>query len=616
MKEKKVKVKWDDLSTLEQEVMVKQCTTQAVVNAYLICYKTMEKALNQIKKDCPEYLKITLKVQENMKAETVAYEYNYSEDVIMPVIMRLHEQGRYFDAYCKTLEELCAKNIRMTYIPPKYVTEEMMCINAKNNSQALAYMDRSKVTANVIMAALEYKYEYVTTYLHNYMDLLNDEQLTEILLRTRDAVNIIPSDRWTKDMLYKYLEHHVRSNIPCQIDYSCKIPNELKDKVYWRSLCMLSGYWYSQIPNEKKEEIIIPKLIQATIDFWDRNEGKTTYNGLGWMLESLPEKYITEELQVEVCRRYPPAVKTVLKQSNGKVLKEEFLDKIAAYGNYDFLDWPEDKYLPQKYLDIKNKQFIRSRWGNKEAFCSKEHSLEEWTEYIKHHGEAIDCVPQKYISKELCIEAMRSNGFAALAKIPDLYKTKDFWETVIKERTYYRPVRVPEEYLTKEEVIEFCKAKKLRDDRDLPEKFKTEEVLLHLVSGENIFIERKYQTQAIIDSSLEKAKTEQSKVFILSKSKKEFWRKEMIDKLCCEYAGTIQLKDNLTKEQIDLCVKSFPQNILSAPQWYREQLRNQSELSNEDVMAVSRISETETKNVVIEEPVEYSQISIWDILAS
>lgn len=606
----KMKIKWTELSVLEQEALVKYYTNRKAVNAYLLCYKNIDTAIKELAKIFPEYLQVKL---EN-EIDGDVYQYYYTEKETVPVIKHLCKENRYFEKEYDSLEEFCAADTRMAYIPKQFVTEELMCINARNNNCALSYMDKSDVTKKVIMAALECKYNNVTTYLHLFVDLFDEEELTKIILECRGAVNEIPKERWTKKMLYAYLEHLVRNNIVPDLDYQCKLPEELKDKVYWRSMCMLHGYYYSLIPEELKDTVIIPKLIQATIERWDKRQHTTGYNGMDWMLGSLPKKYITEDLQIQVCIRNPAAIRHV-KEQNGKIT-EGFCEKLEKYGSLDFLYWMEDKDLPEKYKKIKMNQMLRNRFSSSEAFCSKKHSKEEWEIYIRYHGECIDKVPNAYLSENMCLDAMRANSFAALSKIPEEFKTEHFWETVVKERIYNKPVHVPEKYLTKEEVISFINEHHLQEEKDIPVNYRTEDVLLNLVSvPNNIYISKESQTQAIVDKAVNTATTPYTKVFVLSKCKRCLWRDDVVTDLCRFCKNTILLADKgLTKEQLDVSIKTFPENILRAPLWYKEIIRKEGGLFAEIESAEKNTCEHhENIDLDVIEIENFTQISLWDL---
>lgn len=107
-------------------------------------------------------------------------------------------------------------------------------------------------------------------WLFQYVDILSDDELLEVLCANSDGLSNVPAERWNKELLYHYLEHCVRNYKDTGfMDYMAKLPEELKDKVYYQCCCMTGGFYYSKIPEEMKKTVISWKLVTETIRRWD-----------------------------------------------------------------------------------------------------------------------------------------------------------------------------------------------------------------------------------------------------------------------------------------------------------------------------------------------------------
>lgn len=79
------------------------------------------------------------------------------------------------------------------------------------------------------------------------------------------------------------------------------------------------------------------------------------YNGLGWMLQYLPEEFKSKEVCLEVCKRYPYAIRYV---PNEFVEDDSFWNELLSNGCYTpllNLEKDQEKHLSNKYRDFKKR---------------------------------------------------------------------------------------------------------------------------------------------------------------------------------------------------------------------------------------------------------------------
>ena len=350
-------MKFKNLPQKEQEGYVINYTDPIKIKIYLLCYQNVEKAIKKLKENDKDALSIDTIIRREDTEEHIKASAN---DTI-PVIKVLISEGKYFHKKrdYQTLAELVEKESRaLNMIPKEFVTDELVDHAIKHQK----YLHVRDIPARFMTAkrfvTLCKKDWSAVNWLSQYIDLLSDENLLEVICENSGGLREIPIERWNKDLLYHYLEYCVRNYKDTGFtDYMIKLPDELKDKVFYQCCCMTGGFHYSKIPENLKKIVISWKLIAETIrrwDIYDRGNGNHMYyNGLGWMLQYLPEEFKSKEVCLEVCKRYPYAIRHV---PNEFVENDSFWNDLLSNGCYTpllNLEKDQEKHLSNKYRDFK-----------------------------------------------------------------------------------------------------------------------------------------------------------------------------------------------------------------------------------------------------------------------
>ena len=473
-------------------------------------------------------------------------------------------------------------------------------------------------------------------WLYQYVDLLSDDELLEVICTNSEGLSNIPVERWNKEMLYHYLEYCVRNYKETGfMDYFVKLPEELKDKVYYQCCCMTGGFYYSKIPENMKQEVISWKLVAETIRRWDienQKEGSHMhYNGLGWMLQFLPLEFKTKEVCLEVCKRYPYAISHV---PEGIIEEESFWEELLRNEYFTpllELEKDQEKHLPKKYSEFK-KAVNREDEISRGTFKPK--TEDEWKLLLSKHGEKINDIPDKYMSIEMLLIAMRSNSYAVekntdvINRLSDSDKVK-FWNTVVEERLFRKPISVPDEYMSKEVICDWLKGKYCYDTSDIPETYRTEDILIAIANAhpDRFTYEYDVQTQKLIDTIMSLQEKDICKAIYLKKVRPDLRRKELVDKLCLTVPSEMLSLDSILKEQIDAIISHSPSLIVDAPMWYIRELRagEQNKDTEKPYLESDNIPHMDAHtNVPIKKQIEFpdiiiddwKQISIFDIIGA
>ena len=630
--------KFKELPKKEQEGYVIAYTNAIKVKTYQLCYRDIGEALKKLKEDDEDALSIEAIIKRKDGSSSTEESIKASAKDVIPVIEALVKSGRYFSKNhdYQTLGDVVVKESQsLSMITDDFITEELVDYAIESKKYLNVRDIPSKFMTARRFVTICKKDRSAVNWLFQYVDILSDEELLEVLCANSDGLSNVPAERWNKELLYHYLEYCVRNYKDTGfMDYMAKLPEELKDKVYYQCCCMTGGFYYSKIPEEMKKTVISWKLVTETIRRWDiaQEEGRLiSYNGLGWMLQFLPIEFKTKEVCIEVCKRYPYAIEHV----PNKIIEDDSFWEELLRNEYFApllqLEKKQIKHLSKKYLELKKEVNVVDEIG-RGTFKPK--SEEEWKLLLNRHGEKILDIPENFLSAEMLLIAMRSNSYVVEKNTDVIDKLSEpdkklFWNMVVKERLFTKPISVPSEYMSKEVICDWVKGKYCYDAKDIPKVYHTEDVLLELAKAhpDRFTYDYDIQTQKLIDTIMSLAEKDICKAIYLKKVRPDLRRKSLIDELCLTVPREMLSLDSISKEQIDVILSHSPDLIIDTPMWYIRELRSgkQNKDTGKPALEANNIPHMDVyTNAPIKKQIEspdimiddWTQISIFDILAA
>ena len=630
--------KFKELPKKEQEGYVIAYINAIKVKTYQLCYRDIGEALKKLKEDDKDALSIEATIKRKDGSSSTEESIKASAKDVIPVIEALVKSGRYFSKNhdYQTLGDVVVKESQsLSMIPDDFITEELVDYAIESKKYLNVRDIPSKFMTARRFVTICKKDRSAVNWLFQYVDILSDEELLEVLCANSDGLSNVPAERWNKELLYHYLEYCVRNYKDTGfMDYMAKLPEELKDKVYYQCCCMTGGFYYSKIPEEMKKTVISWKLVTETIRRWDiaQKEGCIiSYNGLGWMLQFLPIEFRTKEVCIEVCKRYPYAIEHV----PNKIIEDDSFWEELLRNEYFApllqLEKKQIKHLSKKYLELKKEVNVVDEIG-RGTFKPK--SEEEWKLLLNRHGEKILDIPENFLSAEMLLIAMRSNSYVVEKNTGVIDKLSEpdkklFWNMVVKERLFTKPISVPSEYMSKEVICDWVKGKYCYDAKDIPKAYHTEDVLLELAKAhpDRFTYDYDIQTQRLIDTIMSLAEKDICKAIYLKKVRPDLRRKSLIDELCLTVPREMLSLDSISKEQIDVILSHSPDLIIDTPMWYIRELRSgkQNKDTGKPALEANNIPHMDAyTNAPIKKQIESpdimiddrTQISIFDILAA
>jgi len=559
------------------------------------------------------------------KPETEKIERKINGDVIVvekkevyPILKELFEDGIIFKDVA--IEDLLKrKGCLIQYIEEP--TEEQQVIALTQEIVSKRYIKNLCDKAKEILLTHTSAGGYIYADKED-INNLNDAELMHYLAINPKLATMIEEDRWTQDMVTEYLRKMVQDNRSELIgDYQNRvhIPEKFRDKIYYRSYCMVDGYNYSKIPVDKRDEYIMPKLIWYTL------EHSKSYVGTLWMFQYLPEKFKTEDICLECCVKHFGCVKYLPKQYHSN----DFYKKLFDAGRYNILDDVdyskmseeliveaiENSYgswqpnIPSKYITEKVAMALARIPRALEAKIPKKFLTKEWyEEHARLTGE-LGSVPEKYRTEELCISAVIKKPLVSRYAVPEKCKTKKYWETVIENMAFSKLTDIPEEYLTEDLIVNYFVEHKYNALQEIPEELRSEELFVRIIEA------APYMSMEILKISDSVAIVEATKKAFANNSISDNYARfrtalefketprEIIEEFIEKRADAILLK-GLTEEDIKRSLEKFPENVLYVSE-------KEYEKSSETLVV------TQPKPISLLPDVSvFEQISIWDILSA
>jgi len=428
-------------------------------------------------------------------------------------------------------------------------------------------------------------------YLRQDEELFNDISKEEIEKIVRDvpaAMSGVPKELINAKLVHLFLEGLVKENCAYLEGAFSNIPEEYKDKFYWQCMCMVHGYNYSLLPKTLREEYISSKLIKYTLT------NATSYVSTYWMYEHIPERLKTQELSIECIQKHFGCIshipenfkndefyRNLAAADNGKmswfrsldiktISKTVFQELVQMYHIKEIPDNTPSSYITSDIADI---LAINHNNVIPKNICTKEY-------YDKMAKQGLyNRIPEDELTKERCIDLVKSNKYRVLEHIPEQIKTNDFMQMVIQEE-YYSSLKEIQDYLTDEIVKNAIVNGKVSSFDELPKEYRTVEMIEVLVdySDRWLDIPEEYQTEGICKKMLkhcDKQKYEWIYMLLRMKYKTE----EDIEYAILHFRDAIKIPE-LSREHIEQSLLRFPENILQVPKWYFDQPKIEEKHSN------------------------------------
>lgn len=529
------------------------------------------------------------------KGMTIEKGEKITQEEMISLIFEMTEEGTFFEKD-RSKEEILRLHpksllsIKDTDWTPELITPVMV----HRPEMFVPYCKDHPEFQPILLSHVKYLSKETRSFFLN----LTEEDLTEVLQNNPALLKELPEDKYTKKIVYDYLQKMVKDNRSEIIDYQCKIPEQFRDKIFYQAYCMVDGYNYCKIPEEMKDTVIGWKLIHYSI------EHQKSYIGFYHMMSALPKKFLTEEICQILCMKHFCCIEFVPE----KFKTEEFFQVLIDNGQYSCFDPKMTDKQIISCLEHNGKMSLNHEVSIINKFRSKELDIaiaryetracekipsKRWNEelaaaHMENHGYNIDKIPKQLITEDLCVMAYKGHPYATMRYIPDEFKTDSFYRRIVEETNFY-PCDVPEKYLTEDLIIDYLERNTYSSMDYIPKAFHTERVLkryseLHITRY--VYPEESYTRQAMQECCYDR-----EKIVVFKKCMVQ--PKDICMELIQKAASAIDSIHEPTREMWNLSIKYFPENILKAPDWYFEEVPEIADHEDEDFGENVEISQEE-----------------------
>lgn len=513
-----------------------------------------------------------------------------------------------------TINDLLSKDGRLI----KYIKEpssEQQLIALQNNIP-----NSIREISNLSLEAKRYILENSTCGEWEWIEEYWDGAIIALLEINPDIALLIPEEKWTQEMVYAYLKKMVNDNRSELIDdyqHRVKIPNALRDKVYYRAYCMVNGYNFSKIPTEYINE----KIIDYCLDH------ETSFVGTLWMYRNIPDEFKTLDRSLKCCFKHFACVEYL----PNYLMTDVFCNMLMDAGQYNIAA----ALLKHCTEDTIVRMLIEGRKSCQTVNIPKDKMTQKIANAMASCNNALEQVPKKYQTKEfweirakgnahgisqvenltddILIEAARKNILVVVSEVPAEKLSENFWKTVAEENLFVHIKNFPKQYakyLTQEVICKHI-IKRPYELEHLTEDQKqlvTDECLMACLEEnprhwDNVLKFR--ENTAIRNKILEIAESEYQKFYMITQF--SYVEPEIIDSYIETQPNAITLK-GINKEQIKKSISCFPENILLYPNIF----------TDKEKPVAAKEEKTDYKSIFDRITVEtkYEQMSIWDIIVA
>ena len=502
--------------------------------------------------------------------------------------------------------------------------EEMQITAVTHSPYTMKYIQNAtKETKRVYLLAKRYdapQMGYCRTDAEEFRDFTSEE-IAKIVYEKPAAMSGVPTEIITEDIVYYFLKGLVEQKLPYLDGGFSNIPEEYKNKFYWQCMCMVNGYNFSRIPQEKREEYVSDKLIRYCI------EKSNSYVGISWMYQYIPEKFKTKEISIlsilhhPYCIEYLPeefkteefymelaASDETLKADNhytwfekmdAKMMSKDFFREMVL--KYHITRIPEK--IPASYYDEETAMILAENANND---IPKAVQTERYYDAMAELG-YINRIPEEKLNEERCLKLARSKKYRVLSKIPESFKTESFMATVLREKLYLDLEDIIN-HVTTDIVMDAIKERRITNFKEIPVSFRSCEMVDLLADHGNGCreIPYEYQTEKSCQQLLSKCDKNRHEWFY-HLERCRYKTEDDIEYAIEHYKQAINLPE-ITREQIDRSVAKYPQNILYVPEWYLKQERKEEKTEEKTTQ------KQEVKKVIIQEKTTFTQLDLFGLL--
>lgn len=546
--------------------------------------------------------------------EPIKYIYTLSKkDVQSYLLDNLDVTFFMNDTY--TLEDVLKRRGRAV-IPILDVISEELLLTALGSWNFYEDIPENRRSWKIKLATLiKYPYE-----MSKIQDVLSDEQVIEAIRENTEVFRYLNKERVNKNILYSYLERMVKTKQ--KVDYLSLnlVSDELKDRVYWQAICMSNPYYLKTCPTE----YISGKLIKYVESKFEESLERSDYTAPLSLLEALSDELKTRDICMKACLKHFAAVKLIPKEFQN----DEFYEELIERGQVDFitnvdLNTISPELLEKAILSMKENHYFHF-WQNKipasiwtegviKAVAQRhQHALEEIPSnkitkeiclmHMRVNGNNLDQVPAMFMDMDVIRAAMQCSGYGAYRRVPEKFKTKEFYEEMIRERWIYNK-DIPVEYYSEEMVLDYIEHGKSLELSKIPSEYLTEKVIKSYIRREKQNCKRvphiaqdlqtPEMTQWIIDE-MEDLNEIKNHLYMLPHISEE-----ILDKLLDEYGvRLLQFLRYPKKGILDKILSLDPYTIIEMPEWYREEFRK----GNGTVTKVATIVESHGEMPLMPKP--------------
>lgn len=620
MKEETIK-----LSEREKELIVKDYYE----NSYELLYHMKTGTTSDFLEQVPE---IARKCEDYRNWHTAIYKISAKEvkAILSKMIADNSLQMKISETDNGALRS-CGKLLLL--IPSELWTEKMVCTALNQDPKLYDNFPEEMKTKYFCQYIARIKYTIST-------ESFSQEELIAAINYEPEVYEHLSKEEVTRELLHAYLKKCARDGYNPKCFYWQNVPEELKDKTYYQAKAMENPYYLSECPEQYRSA----KLIEFCVNKMLTTDGY--YTEALSLLRALKEDEITEEIAFACCKKHFSGITLIPKAFKN----DEFYKKLMDAGQYMFLHEVDFETISTDLiLECLKRMKVGQFWFWHEKFPKKIWTPEIVMEYARVSNQFYAHVPKKSLTKEACIINLKhhkslenfpkewldaevidiamGNSYGIIDKIPDEYKTEEFYKKHITNcNLSFKDI--PEEYITKDVVIAYATAGKTVDFTKIPQKIITKEIIQALYNNWNKYhFSQGHQTPEICRWIYEVLRDNEGlKVVGNNLYMLPHLSEDMIKELHTEFTAKDILKKCLssyiTEEMCAIlyamdadCIIYMPERIRAT---YRAILNGQSKQEKKEpveekvVKLDKKVAEKEADECIIS---TFTQLSLFDFIA-
>lgn len=490
----------------------------------------------------------------------------------------------------KTIPELIRQDgYLIFYLSEDDWTDEMVSIAVKKDKNIYTKLPVHYQQKFAIKKAYVDAFPYLVSQIK-----LSEEELVCIIKENPDIFTHISRENVTQNTLYAFLERLIKSEYAPSSYYWNNIPDEFKDKVYYQARSMANPYYLKDVPDEYKCYKLYAYIYEHMLD------KKNSYTCPLSVLQYFPDNEITEEMALTCCVNHFSSVKLI----PDKYKNDDFYRKLISNGMYSFIQTVDLYTISSALVEECLRNIKPQFWFWQEKFPKnfwtpgivKEYARvspmffkhvpakliteeDAITNLVIH--KSIEEFPKKYLS-EKAIDALMTNSYGIIGKIPDKYKTDAFYKKHIANHNLCFK-DIPLEYITEEVITSYIAAGKTVNFERIPQSMITEEMIYHLYqSNQHYHFSQGYQSPQITTwifnaiKEISGIKEVRKYLYMFSHITTEVFL-ELCETFSVSVIISSILPNYITEDICDVAYNIDPQSIVYFPEKLKEKYRKMEE---------------------------------------